>query len=514
MNLYKITQQYLEKFPGDLSGNPMQRQTPKVVFAATDIAQFPNPELLIFNEKLADEIGLGKIENENDLKFINAEAVPENVQTYATAYAGHQFGNWAGQLGDGRAIFAGEIENSAGKKTELQWKGAGATPYSRHADGRAVLRSSVREYLMSEAMYHLGIPTTRSLSLSLSGEKVVRDMMYDGNPEYEHGAVMMRTAESFLRFGHFELISAQNELETLKKLTDFTIENYYPEIDAENPDKYTQFFKNVSIRTADLIVEWYRVGFVHGVINTDNMSAVGLTIDYGPFSFVDEYSLNFTPNTTDLPGRRYAFGNQAKIAQWNLWQLANALFPLIKEEKKLEDILNGFNDYFWQKHDEMMAKKFGFDTVLEEDGRFFTDAQKLLEDLQFDHTLFFNRLEKLQADSDLKEIFNDVSYTFLTDENILQLEDFIKKYRTRLAKNTISAEESLKLMSETNPKFILRNYILFECIEELKVGKKDLLNNILIALENPYQEIYPEFSQKRPSKYNGQSGCSTLSCSS
>ena len=214
MNLHKITQQYLTTFPGDFSGNPMQRQTPKVLFATTEIVGFQNPEIIIFNEKLSEEIGLGKIESDEDLKFINAEAIPKNIKTYATAYAGHQFGNWAGQLGDGRAIFAGEIENTDGKKTEIQWKGAGATPYSRHADGRAVLRSSVREYLISEAIYHLGIPTTRALSLSLTGEYVVRDIMYDGNPAYEKGAVMMRTAESFLRFGHFELLAAQNEIDT------------------------------------------------------------------------------------------------------------------------------------------------------------------------------------------------------------------------------------------------------------------------------------------------------------
>ncbi len=514
MNLNKITQLYLDKFPGDFSGNPMQRQTPKALFSTTNIVEFQNPELIVFNEKLSEEIGLGKIEKDEDLKFINASLIPKKLKTYATAYAGHQFGNWAGQLGDGRAIFAGEIENSKGKKTELQWKGAGATPYSRHADGRAVLRSSVREYLMSEAMHHLGIPTTRSLSISLSGEKVVRDIMYDGNPEYEKGAVMMRTSESFLRFGHFELISAQNEIETLQKLTDFTLENYFTEIDSESPEKYAEFFRNVSERTADLIVEWYRVGFVHGVMNTDNMSILGLTIDYGPFSFVDEYSLNFTPNTTDFPGRRYAFGKQAKIAQWNLWQLANALFPLIKDEKKLEKTLNDFNEIFWKKHDEMMAKKFGFNEVLEGDDQLFTDAQKLLEDLKLDYTLFFNRLENLKENSDLKELFTDISYLILKEEQFSMLEVFTKNYQTRLEKNIISKAESLALMSKTNPKFILRNYILFECIEELKVGKKDLLNKILVALENPYQEIYPEFSKKRPSKYDGQTGCSTLSCSS
>ncbi len=279
MNLDHITQQYLELFPGDFSGNPMQRQTPKVLFSTTEIAQFENPDLITSNEKLAEKIGLGRTEKQEDEDFLNAKALPEKMKTYATAYAGHQFGNWAGQLGDGRAIFAGEIKNANDEKYELQWKGAGATPYSRHADGRAVLRSTVREYLMSEAMFHLGVPTTRALSLSFSGEKVVRDMLYDGNAAYEKGAVMMRTAPSFLRFGHFELLSAQGETQTLQQLTDFAIENYFPEIDLDSPDKYAEFFKNVSERTADMIVDWFRVGFVHGVMNTDNMSILGLTID-------------------------------------------------------------------------------------------------------------------------------------------------------------------------------------------------------------------------------------------
>ena len=514
MNLNLITQPYFKLFPGDFSGNPRQRQTPKVLFATTEIAGFEKPELIVFNEKLSQDIGLGKLENEADFAFLNAASVPENIKTYATAYAGHQFGNWAGQLGDGRAIYAGEIQNANGKKTEIQWKGAGATPYSRHADGRAVLRSSVREYLMSEAMHHLGIPTTRALSLSFSGEDVMRDMMYDGNADYEKGAVMLRTAESFLRFAHFELLSAQGETETLQKLTDFAIENYFPEITSEGPEKYAEFFKNISERTADLMVEWYRVGFVHGVMNTDNMSLLGLTIDYGPFSFLDKYSLNFTPNTTDLPGRRYAFGKQAKIAQWNLWQLANALFPLIKDEKILEKILNDFTEIFWTKHDKMMAAKFGFEAVLENDGEFFTKAQEILEDLKIDHTLFFKQLENLDEKSDLKIHFSEVFYEILSDEQLLKFAEFIKNYRDRLSKNAITGPESLAIMKKTNPKFILRNYLLFECIAELNEGKKDLFRKLSTALENPYEEIYPEFSKKRPAIYNDQSGCSTLSCSS
>lgn len=513
MNIDKITQPFTEIFPGDFSGNTIQRNTPKVLFSTIDPVGFENPELIILNEKLSEEIGLGKF-NEDDLDFLAATNLPENIKTYSTAYAGHQFGNWAGQLGDGRAILAGEITNESGEKNEIQWKGAGATPYSRHADGRAVLRSSVREYLMSEAMRHLGIPTTRALSLCFTGEEVVRDMMYSGNPQKEKGAIVVRTAESFLRFGHFELMSAQKEIKTLTELTDFTIKNYFKNITSQGEQKYKDFFSEVCTKTADLMVEWFRVGFVHGVMNTDNMSILGLTIDYGPYSMMDEYDLNFTPNTTDLPGRRYAFGKQGQVSQWNLWQLANALFPLIKDEKFLEETLNSYGNYFWEAHDKMLCKKFGFDEFKKEDEEFFINWQGLMQELQFDYTLFFNLLEKLDSISEIKTVFQKISYGFLDDAKIKKIEDFIQNYSLRLKTNTISKEESLDLMKKANPKFLLRNYLLFECIEEINNGKTEILQKLTKALENPYEEIFPEFSVKRPANYDDISGCSMLSCSS
>lgn len=513
MNIDKITQPFIEIFPGDFSGNTMQRNTPKVLFATVEPVGFDNPELIVFNEKLSEEIGLGKFE-ECDINFLAATHLPENIKTYATAYAGHQFGNWAGQLGDGRAILVGEITNEAGEKNEIQWKGAGATPYSRHADGRAVLRSSVREYLMSEAMHHLGIPTTRALSLSFTGENVVRDIMYSGNPQEEKGAVVVRTAESFLRFGHFELMSAQKEINTLIDLADFTIENYFKNIQSEGEQKYKDFFTEICKRTADLMVEWFRVGFVHGVMNTDNMSILGLTIDYGPYSMMDEYDLNFTPNTTDLPGRRYAFGKQGQISQWNLWQLANALFPLVKDEKFLEETLNNYGNYFWETHDKMLCKKFGFDELKKEDEEFFTNWQALMQELEFDYTLFFNQLKKIDGNLDIKTLFSSVSYGFLDESKLKKLEHFISSYQLRLKENTISKEESLAIMKKSNPKFILRNYLLYECIEEINIGKTDMLEKLTKALENPYKEMFPKFSVKRPSGYDDVSGCSMLSCSS
>lgn len=514
MNLDKIRQPFTEIFPGDFSGNLQQRQTPKVLFSTVETAGFPNAELLLFNEELAQEIGLEKLDGKQDEEFLAGNYIPPQLKTYATAYAGHQFGNWAGQLGDGRAIFAGEIENSAGKKTELQWKGAGATPYSRHADGRAVLRSTIREYLMSEAFHFLRIPTTRALSLSLSGEEVVRDMMYNGNVADEKGAVMIRTAESFLRFGHFELLSARKETSLLQKLTDFSVENYFPGIQSRGEQKYKDFFEEVARRTAELMVEWFRVGFVHGVMNTDNMSLLGLTIDYGPYSMLDEYDLNFTSNTTDLPGRRYAFGKQAQISQWNLWQLANALFPLIKDEKFLEQILNDYSSYFWEKHDEMLAHKFGFEKVLPGDEPFFTNWQHLMHDLRMDYTLFFAELEKWNGQKDISAFFGTASYAENTAENRQKLLQFLHQYESRTSRNQISPQARLELMQENNPKFILRNYLLYECIAETEAGGTDYLHRLLHALKNPYQEPEPEFMQKRPAKYDSTPGCSMLSCSS
>ena len=511
MNLKNITQNFTQKFPGDFSENTMQRQTPEVLFCFIKPAEFDNTKLIDFNENLSVEIGLGALENDKD--FLVAQNLPSNVRTYATAYAGHQFGNWAGQLGDGRAIYAGEIINE-NHQTEIQWKGAGATPYSRHADGRAVLRSSIREYLMSEAMFHLGIPTTRALSITKTGEDVVRDMQYSGNPQKEQGAVVVRTAESFLRFGHFELLSARNQTDLLKQLADYTIENFYPEVNSEkNHNKYLDWFQAVCDRTLKMIIDWYRVGFVHGVMNTDNMSILGLTIDYGPFSMMDGYDLEFTPNTTDLPGKRYAFGKQGQISHWNLATLANAIFPLVNDADALEKILDNYGKKFWTDHDKMLANKFGLDEVLPEDERFFTDWQQLMQDLNLDYTLFFQSLEKPVLDIKIDD-FSNSFYRKLSESELSRLSNFIEKYQARKLKNKISELESLELMSKTNPKFILRNYLLFEAIQEAENANYNLFFKLKEALENPYEYRFPQFNQKRPSKYDNQTGCSQLSCSS
>ena len=511
MKLELITQKFTKLFPGDLSGNTMQRQTPDLMFCSVKPADFINTELIDFNEDLSVEIGLGNLESDKD--FLAAQNLPDNIETYATAYAGHQFGNWAGQLGDGRAIYAGEIQNG-NKQTEIQWKGAGATPYSRNADGRAVLRSSIREYLMSEAMFHLGVPTTRALSLSKTGEDVIRDIQYSGNPQKEQGAVVVRTAESFLRFGHFELLSARKQDDLLKELADYAIDNFFPEVQSKNNStKYIDWFQAICDRTLKMIIDWYRVGFVHGVLNTDNMSVLGLTIDYGPYSVMDGYDLEFTPNTTDLPGRRYAFGKQGQISHWNLATLANAIFPLINDAEVLEKILDDFGKQFWVKHDKMLANKFGFDEVLKEDEKFFTEWQQTMQDLTLDYTLFFQQLEKPVSEIKIED-FSNSFYRSLNEIEVKKLSDLIEKYQARKFKNNITETESLELMSKTNPKFILRNYLLFEAIQEAENGNYEMFFKLKKALENPYENLFPEFNKKRPSKYDNQTGSSQLSCSS
>ncbi len=511
MNIKNITQNFTRIFSGDFSGNLMQRQTPDVLFCSVKPVSLDDAKLIDFNEDLSVEIGLGILENDAD--FLAAQNLADNVKTYATAYAGHQFGNWAGQLGDGRAIFAGEIFNN-GKQTEIQWKGAGATPYSRHADGRAVLRSSIREYLMSEAMFHVGVPTTRALSLSKTGEDVIRDIQYSGNPQKEQGAIVVRTAESFLRFGHFELLSARNQTDSLRQLADYTIEIFYPEVNSENnPNQYIEWFQAVCDRTLKMIIDWYRVGFVHGVMNTDNMSILGLTIDYGPYSMMDGYDLEFTPNTTDLPGKRYAFGKQGQISHWNLATLANAIFPLINDGEALEKILDNYGRQFWAEHDKMLARKFGFDKVLPEDERFFTEWQQMMQDLNLDYTLFFQSLEKPISEFKIDD-FSNSFYHILNENELKKLSYFIEKYQERKLRNKISETESLAMMSKTNPKFILRNYLLFEAIQDAEKGNYELFFKLKEALQNPYENRFPEFNQKRPSKYDNQTGCSQLSCSS
>jgi len=507
--------EFVSTFDGDQTGNLQPRQTPGVLYSKAIPTPVNKPQLLAWSEELAEELGILQ-PDENDILVLGGNLVSPTMYPYAACYAGHQFGNWAGQLGDGRAISLGEWPAPNGNTYELQLKGAGPTPYSRRGDGRAVLRSSIREYLMSEAMFHLGVPTTRALSLVATGDLVMRDMFYDGRAANEAGAIVMRIAPSFLRFGNFEMLAARQETAALKKLTDWTIEKFYPHITGKN--KVLDWFREVVERTADLIINWLRVGFVHGVMNTDNMSILGLTIDYGPYSFLDDYDPNFTPNTTDLPGRRYAFGRQHTIAYWNLSCLASAIAPLFENMDELVLVLEGFQLIYPEKYFAMMANKLGLDEVKEEDKKLIDDFEKSLSTMKPDMTIFYQLLIDLPLNIEnpdvLSAYFKPSFYVTPAAEALAFFYLTIQSYQERIKNNHISAEASKKIMRSNNPRFILRNYLLHQAIQEMEKGQDGLFLKLQEAMKDPYSNSHDEFFALRPDWANDQPGSSTLSCSS
>jgi len=507
--------EFVTAFYGDETGNLQPRQTPGVLYSKAIPTPVKNPELLAWSDELAGELHIQK-PNEKDILILGGNLVTPSMYPYAACYAGHQFGNWAGQLGDGRAITLGEWENSGEPTYELQLKGAGPTPYSRRGDGRAVLRSSVREYLMSESMFYLGVPTTRALALVSTGDEVMRDLFYDGQLAYEKGAIVMRTAPSFLRFGNFEMLAARQELPQLEKLTSWTIDRFFPHIEGKN--KTLEWFEEIVEKTAALMVEWIRVGFVHGVMNTDNMSILGLTIDYGPFFFLDQYDPEFTPNTTDLPGRRYAYGRQPSIGYWNLGCLASAIAPLFEDTEQLSAALEKYKTIYFAKYHVMMAGKLGLDEFKENDQELIEAFEKTLTLLKADMTIFYQLLMTLPLETTTEEAvathFSPSFYELPNKATIQTLLETINHYQLRIRKNKTSNEVSQEIMRISNPRFILRNYLLHQAIQELEKGQQTLFIKLQEALKNPYSNAHDEFFKLRPEWANDQPGSSTLSCSS
>jgi uncharacterized protein YdiU (UPF0061 family) len=435
-------------------------------------------------------------------------------------YGGYQFGHWAGQLGDGRAINLAQVKHN-NKQWTLQLKGAGETPYSRTADGLAVLRSSVREYLCSEAMFHLGVPTTRALSLSLTGDQVLRDMLYDGNAGYENGAVICRVATSFLRFGSYQIFAARQDTKTLKTVVDYTIQNYFSHLGKPSKQVYLQFFEEVLDRTITMIVHWQRVGFVHGVMNTDNMSILGETIDYGPYGWLEGYDHGWTPNTTDNQHKRYRYGAQLDIGLWNLYQLANALFPIINEAEGLEAILKTYNEKTEEAYLHMMSAKLGLANALERDAELIYKLEEVLQLTETDMTLFFRKLADFSNDDIASEGFSIIKESFYSFDEINEAIKrpwitWFENYAVRLKEDSLSAEERKTAMNKTNPKYVLRNYMSQLAIDEADKGNYDLIDELFNLLKKPYDE-QPEREKwfaKRPEWARNKVGCSMLSCSS
>ena len=352
---------FLRELPGDPEAGPRVRQVEGAAWSAVAPTPVAAPRLLAGSVEAAALVGLDAtaFDAPEFARVFAGNALLPGMQPWAANYGGHQFGSWAGQLGDGRAISLGEALGPGGGRWELQLKGAGKTPYSRFADGRAVLRSSIREFLCSEAMHHLGVPTTRALSLVGTGEDVVRDMFYDGHPQVEPGAIVCRVAPSFLRFGHFELPAMRGDTALLRQLVDFCIARDFPHLPGQGEALYATWFGEVCERTARLVADWMRVGFVHGVLNTDNMSILGLTIDYGPYGWIDAYDPDWTPNTTDATGRRYRFGWQPRVAYWNLGQLARALSLLFADTAPLQAGLERFAAAYTDADRSITARKLG-----------------------------------------------------------------------------------------------------------------------------------------------------------
>jgi serine/tyrosine/threonine adenylyltransferase len=425
-------------------------------------------------------------------------------------------------LGDGRAINLGEVINQRGERWALQLKGAGVTPYSRNSDGLAVLRSSVREFLCSEAMYHLGVPTTRALSLTLTGETVIRDMFYNGNPQAELGAVVCRVAPSFTRFGHFQILAARNDTALLKQLADYTIRTDFPELGEPSAAVYAQWFTEICRRTAEMIAHWQRVGFVHGVMNTDNMSILGLTIDYGPYGWLENYDPDWTPNTTDADERRYRFGNQPAIAFWNLVQLANALYPLIKRVEPLKAGLAVYNDTFEHAWQTMMSAKLGLTAF---DEQLCAELLKLLPLVETDMTIFYRQLAFIDSTLPLADGVNLAIEQLkpayyqteqLTTAYLAQLSDWLSRYLQKLQQQAVSNEQRRIGMNAVNPNYVLRNYLAQLAIDDAEKGDFGKIHELLDLLRHPYEEQTDKqhFATKRPDWARQRAGCSMLSCSS
>lgn len=519
-----IQDKFNQELPADPITKQSRRQVEKACFSYATPRVPSAPVLVHASEEVGNLLGLTAEDLESDefLKIFSGAKVLDDTKPYAMCYGGHQFGHWAGQLGDGRAINLAEVEHD-GKSWALQLKGAGETPYSRTADGLAVLRSSIREHLCSEAMNHLGVPTTRSLSLMLTGDEVMRDIMYDGNPAYEKGAVVCRVAPSFIRFGNFQIFAARQDEETLRKLTDYTIEHHFPNIETRTKEGYAAFFTEVAQRTLDMVIHWQRVGFVHGVMNTDNLSILGLTIDYGPYGWLEGYDPDWTPNTTDLREKRYRFKNQPNVALWNLVQLANALYPLIGEAKPLEDALELYQINFGKQYLAMMKNKLGLIENEEKDELLIDQLQTVLQLTETDMTLFFRELAKFSVDTPIAE---DGAFLKIIDSAFYKKEevqgDILKKWTTwflnyqgRLKKEK-SNEKRQALMNTTNPKYVLRNYMAQVAIDAADDGDYSVISELFELLKQPYSE-QPEMEKwyaKRPEWAREKVGCSMLSCSS
>lgn len=535
LNQLQFDNRLVRELPADSETENFRRQVSGAIYSRVNPTAVKNPQLVAGAKEVAALLDLP------EAIFLQAEFTQvfggnqllDGMEPHSCCYGGHQFGNWAGQLGDGRAINLGEVRNQQGQHWTLQLKGAGPTPYSRTADGLAVLRSSVREFLCSEAMFHLGVPTTRALSLITTGEWVRRDMFYDGNPQLEAGAVVCRVAPSFTRFGNFEIFAARGDIDLLQQLADFTIRTDFSHLlrdkSAEiTADTYLQWFTEICISTAQLMAHWMRVGFVHGVMNTDNMSILGLTIDYGPYGWLEGYDPDWTPNTTDAQGRRYRYSNQPRVALWNLAQLANAIYPLVNAVEPLQQALQNYQTEYERCAQRDMANKLGLSQFDPEQDQALTDnLLRVLQTTEIDMTIFYRKLANLRLDDihqytdhQWVDIVRSAYYSSPDTAAETAMANWMRSYAQRLQQDyVVHGNDDLQRrerMNTVNPKYVLRNYLAQQAIDKATEGDNSEVEKLLRILRNPYAEQpeHEEYFAKRPEWARNKAGCSTLSCSS
>ena len=535
LNQLQFDNRLVRTLPADPETENYRRQVAGAIYSHVAPTSVKNPQLVAGAKEVAALVDLPEtvFAQTEFAQVFGGNQLLAGMEPHACCYGGHQFGNWAGQLGDGRAINLGEVRTQQGEYWTLQLKGAGPTPYSRTADGLAVLRSSVREFLCSEAMFHLGVPSTRALSLITTGEWVRRDMFYDGNPQLEAGAVVCRVAPSFTRFGNFEIFSARGEIGVLKQLADFTIRTDFSHllVDASadiTVDIYLQWFTEICLSTAQLMAHWMRVGFVHGVMNTDNMSILGLTIDYGPYGWLEGYDPDWTPNTTDAQGRRYRYGTQPRVALWNLAQLANALYPLINAVEPLQLALENYRSEYERCAQRDMANKLGlsqFDPA--QDQELTDNLLQALQSAEIDMTIFYRLLARISL-NDIHQYTNQqwvdiVRNAYYSDPDATAettMANWLRSYAQRLQQDYVvngndDAQRRAR-MNAVNPKYVLRNYLAQQAIDKASQGDNSEVEKLLQILRKPYDEQpeYEAYFAKRPEWARNKAGCSTLSCSS
>ncbi len=458
--------------PGFLFDHSFQKIDP-ILFERVNPTPIENAKL-IHATHLKTELGLGQLSDDELRCWLNGEDKMEGEQRISTRYAGHQFGVWAGQLGDGRAISMAEILTPKSERFEIQTKGSGLTPFSRMGDGKAVIRSSVREYLCSEALYGLNIPTTRVLAL-LTGEDQVR------RETIERSALIGRVFPSNIRFGHFEYCFHFEHPQALNSLIEYTRTIFFNSVSIE------EMLSEIVKRTAHLMAAWQNVGFCHGVMNTDNMSILGITIDYGPFGFLEDTILNHICNHSDHRGR-YAYNRQPSVAMWNLERLLVCFMNHVPREK-LEALLNSFSGIFEKEYVSLSLQKLGLEQEFPGDYELFVDLLKTMNTLNVDYTFFFRQLCHYEkgTPSSLKNFWD---YYGQREE----IKTWIKRYDERLSRESRTDSERKQAMLKTNPKYVLRNYIAQEVIADVEAGSDQKLKEWLEILYQPFAE-HPAFDR-------------------